>query len=158
MVGEGELLAVSSSIQTSPTPIKCNRSIQSNQGMKLSQLSTVRVIGWLGFSLPLVAQLIYSEFFCHYSFLATLALMFLLSIPAMIWLMKRHYLASIAASGSIFFWVVWENHIQCISEAGPFVGGLGPIYLLTLGLSTAWALGILVGWLDRRYLKIGQAK
>ena len=78
--------------------------------------------------------------------------MFLLSIPAMIWLMKKSYLASMAASVGVFFCVVWENHIQCVSEDGPFVGGLGPIYLIVLGLFISVILGLIFGWIEKRFL------
>jgi hypothetical protein len=121
--------------------------------MNLSKLSVVRIASWVGLTLLLGAQLVYGEFFCHYSFLASSTLMVFLSIPATIWLVRKRYLASLAASVGMLFWVVWENHIQCVSEEGPFVGGLGPIYLLVFGLSTSLALGAIFGWLDRRYLE-----
>ena len=107
---------------------------------------------WAGIVLPFGAQFIYSEFFCHYSLLPSFVFIFLLMMPAMIWRLRKSYLASVAASVGLFFWVVWENHIQCVSDKGPFVGGLGPLYLLVLGLFTSLVLGWVFGWLDRRFL------
>lgn len=113
---------------------------------------TVQIASWLGISLPIVAQLIYSQLYCRYSFLASIIFMLFLSMPAIFWMIRNSYLASFAASIGVLFWVNWENYIQCISEEGPFVGGLGPIYLFVLGLTTAMILGNLFGWLDRRFL------
>ena len=103
--------------------------------------------------MPTVVQLSYGYFYCRYSLVASFAFGVFLSLPPIVCLLMGRYFACITAAGGITCWVVWENHIQCASENGPFVGGLGPIYLLTFGWATAIVLGILVAWFERNQVE-----
>lgn len=111
---------------------------------------TLRVAGWVGLTFPLLAQLIYSKFFCHYALLPTVVLSLLLIVPALVWQLRKYHMASLVSVLTVLFWVVWENQIQCVSTEGPFVGGLGVIYLLILGVGTSVISGLLAEFLERR--------
>ena len=113
----------------------------------------LRIACWVGLALPLGAQLIYSQYFCQYALLPSIAISLFLVIPALVWKLRKYPLASIAASLTVFFWVLWENYIQCISKEGPFVAGLGVIYLLVFGFATSLVSGLLVEWLEKRMRK-----
>lgn len=94
--------------------------------------------------------MIYGVLVCRYTFSGPLVLAFLLLTPAVIWQLLERYCAACVASLALIPWVVWENHIQCLSDAGPFVGGLGPIYVILFGLFTSVIVGTIFSFVDRR--------
>lgn len=111
---------------------------------------TIKIVSWTGIFLPMATHLFYAEMFCRYDFFPSFIFICFLLLPAIIWQLRKSYIASIAASVGLLFWVVWENHIQCVSEDGPFVAGLGPIYLLVFGLFSSLVLGWFFGWIERK--------
>lgn len=113
--------------------------------LKVHAERLLSVISWLVVVSGPSVQAGYSIFVCHYpSWYRSSLFACALSIPALIWQLRRVYWSAIAASTGLLFWIVQTNHIQCVSDEGPFVGGLGPVYLLVFGLTTSITLGFLV--------------
>lgn len=104
--------------------------------------------GWAVAAILIVlgTQAVYSAAYCGYSLSRSLIFTLLLLSPAGLWLIFRRNAACIAACAGLLPWIIWENHIQCISDSGPFSGSFGPLYLIVLGGLSSIVVGF-VGWL-----------
>lgn len=110
-----------------------------------------RPVAWLSVFSPLLIQMVYSKLYCNHALLPSSVPVLIVSLPTIIWLMRKRYIPTVAASAGAAISVIWENHVQCISQNGPFVGGLGPIYLLIFGLLGSSIMGFIAGWVSRRF-------
>jgi hypothetical protein len=111
------------------------------------------IAGWVAIIFPLTLNTIYGQFFCKYGFLPIVFLSVLLVVPALIWQFRGYHIAAFWAGLSVLGWIAWANHHQCISDAGPFVGGLGVLYLLFFGLSISITAGLCAEFSERYFRK-----
>lgn len=102
-------------------------------------------------ALSLAAEIVYGVAVCKYTPLGPLIMAAMLLVPSAIWHIRRRYAAAAIAATGLLPWIAWVHHIQCVSDVGPFVGGLGPIYLVVGGLVTSTVLGVVAYFiLDRQ--------